>query len=72
MSEWVGAYTLVFSDRVEGQVLHRGDREECERVVDLIPAVSVSTDERPEAFMHVMPADEWDALWEDSNQEREP
>lgn len=44
MSTWVCGYVLTFSDggEPEEQVLHVGTREECERVADLVPAVSYS------------------------------
>ena len=43
--EWMYVSCLQFDDEtVSAQPLHRGDKESCERVADLIPAVSYSGD----------------------------
>jgi hypothetical protein len=40
---------LDYGDRLEGQVLHVGSRDECERVMKSIDAVSYSGDNPPRA-----------------------
>src|ERR1700739_3612395 len=43
------------------QILHRGTREECERVQDLVPGVAVNGDEDViEAKTFIWPAAKWD------------
>ncbi|MGL1645769.1 hypothetical protein ACSTHO_23620, partial [Vibrio parahaemolyticus] len=40
--QWICAVKLEFSDGgvPEGQLIHRGTKEECERVYDMLPAIS--------------------------------
>lgn len=40
--EFICTTVLEFEDRYEGQVLHRGRREDCEKVADLTAAISYS------------------------------
>ena len=63
---FICGYVLRFPDRAEGRELHRG-----ERVADAIPAIAVSTGEHADAAVYVMPAEEWDAIWNDAEPARE-
>lgn len=43
--KWVATSVLEFGDRYVGQVLHVGTREECDKTVRLIDAITYSGDE---------------------------
>lgn len=60
MSDFLCTTVLEFADRYEGQVMHRGDREACDKVAKAIPAVAISGDETPiSAAVLVVSADEF-------------
>ncbi len=63
---YVCGYVLKYEDRVEGQMLHRGEQEACQRVADLLPAVAVSGETPLEARMFVLPETEWNEFWAES------
>lgn len=62
--KWVVGYALDFEDgESEGRVIHRGTLEECERVRNLMPAVSYSGDRKVErAHSFVMRQSDWETL----------
>jgi hypothetical protein len=51
--EYLLTTVLDFPDRTEGQVLHRGTREECEKLSALMPAIMVSG-EAPSRAWHLI------------------
>ena len=62
--EYVCAYVLIFAEGgAEGNVLHRGDKESCEKVSTAIPGVNYKGDRTVlEAQMLVVPASEWESM----------
>lgn len=54
MTEFVAGYAIKFSDGGDPEMgfFHKGTKAECERVLDMIPAVAYSGD-RPGAECHV-------------------
>lgn len=73
MSEYVCGSLLVFDDQsAQGMILHRGGRESCDKVADMIPAVSYNGEKRiAESRLLIMPEEEWNSMWEQPNQARE-
>ena len=45
MTEFIVATCLEFEDRLEGQILHVGDEESCQKTSKLISAISYSGNE---------------------------
>lgn len=53
--EYVLTTVLEFSDRAEGQVLHRGTKDECHKLSDMMPAVVLSgAQEVPQSARHMI------------------
>ena len=60
MADFICTTILEFPDRYEGQIMHRGDEEACQKVADMIPAVAVNGEETPiGARMVVAPAEDF-------------
>ena len=59
--DYIVASVVTFEDGTESVMpLHRGSRKECERVFDLVPAISYSgTKPARAARLAIMPAKEW-------------
>lgn len=63
-SDFVCASIVTFRDgECSGMLLHRGDKEACDRVMNTLPAVLIS-DPRPveRASLVVMPVSDWEAI----------
>lgn len=62
--EWVAGYAIKFTDgTTEGNLLHKGSKESCERVRDMVPAISYSGPLKFEsAHTFVMPIADWEVL----------
>jgi hypothetical protein len=57
--QWCCFYVLEFDDRVEGQKLHVGTKNDCDMVADRIPAVTYSgRGEVKDSNMYVAPLGE--------------
>ena len=55
---WVLTTVLHFADRMEGQVLHRGTHEECQRMMEATDAVAYDGDEAPRGcFVRIFETD---------------
>ena len=53
--EYVLTTVLEFSDRAEGQVLHRGTKEDCHKLSDMMPAVMLSGAQKaPQSARHLI------------------
>ena len=39
---WYCTTVLEYEDRFEGQILHVGDKESCEQVRDMLPAIAIN------------------------------
>lgn len=66
MSDYVCASIVTFRDgECSGVLLHKGDKEACNQVMNTLPAISVS-DQRPveRANLVVMPFADWEAICE--------
>ena len=62
MNEFVTGLALFLRNgRSKVQMLHRGTKEDCERMQDLVPAVAVSLEDQvEEARVFMRPAQQWD------------
>ena len=57
--EFVAAHVFWFVDRIEGYVLHRGSKSDCERVLCMCPG-AIAPPEVMRAESMCCPAQEWD------------
>lgn len=53
VTEHILTTVLVFPDRAEGQVLHRGTRDDCQSLSDLMPAI-ITNGEAPLEARHLI------------------
>jgi hypothetical protein len=52
-TEYLLTTVLVFADRAEGQVLHRGTRDDCKSLSDMMPAI-ITSGEAPIEARHLI------------------
>ncbi len=60
-ADFILTTVIEFSDRAEGQVMHRGMHDECRKLIRMMPAIAISCPDVPTSCRYlIVPAAELD------------